>query len=99
MLLYSDRSSKEYTLASPQIRKLNNIYNSNLALADEVTGLRMDVKKGLKAVEKATRELDKTKKTEEAGAWRKVENRSAESFRPLVMSNMESAIKKLDILG
>jgi hypothetical protein len=86
-------------LASPQIRKLNNLYNSNLALTDEVAGLRLDVKKGLKRIEKATRELDKTKKAEEVGDWRKVENPTDETFRPLVLNEFESAIKKLDIIG
>ena len=86
-------------MSSPQIRKLNSIYNSNLALTDEVAGLRLDVKKGLKRIEKATQELDKTKKAEEKGAWRKVENPTDETFRPLVLNEIESSIKKLDIIG
>lgn len=81
------------------IKKLSSLYNSNLVLTDEVAGLRSDVKEGLKKVEKATRDLDKANKPDEVGAWRKVEIASENTFRPLVKSDVETALKKLNILG
>ena len=81
------------------IKKLSSLYNSNLVLTHEVAGLRSDVKEGLKKVEKATRELDKANKPDEAGAWRKVARPTDETFRPLVKSDVETALKKLNILG
>ena len=81
------------------IKKLSSLYNSNVVLTDEVAGLRSDVKEGLKKVEKATRELNKANRPDEVGAWRRVDNPTDETFRPLVKSDVETALKKLNVLG
>ena len=81
------------------IRQLNNIFNSNIMIADELSFLRDDVRKGLKKVEKATAALkNKDEVNNSPGAWRDVPRQTEADRYPLVRSDVETMMKKLDII-
>ena len=82
-----------------ELKRLNSIYNTNLGIADELSFLRRDVNEGLQKIEKATISLkNKNKVDEKPGAWRKVANPTIDEQYPLVRSDVEQFMKKLDIL-
>tara|TARA_R110002072_G_scaffold64203_4_gene159617 strand:+ start:62140 stop:62394 length:255 start_codon:yes stop_codon:yes gene_type:complete len=79
-------------------RDINKLHNNSVLLYDEVSTLRRDMKAGFKKVVEANRELDPANKKQEVGAWRKVEDPSVETERPLVKSDADRILKKLDII-
>lgn len=82
------------------VRRLNAIYNSNVVMSDEITALKQALKKGVSEIVEANRELDPSYDSEkyEVGAWRKVEDFDESAQRPLVQSDLEKSLKKLDII-
>ena len=79
-------------------RHINKLHNNGVLLYDEVTGLRQDIKAGFRKVVESNEKLNPKYKTEEPGAWRKVEDPTVDQQRPLVKSDAERLLKKLDIL-
>lgn len=79
-----------------EIQKLSNIYYSNTLILEEMGQLRNDIKDGLKTLEKTTKSLDKSIKPPED--WRVVHNPTEAERYPLVQSNADQIIKKLNIL-
>lgn len=80
------------------VRHINKLHNNGVLLHDEVTGLRQDIKAGFRKVVEANEKLNPNYKTEEPGAWRKVEDPGVDQQRPLVQTDAERLLKKLDIL-
>ncbi|PIP95756.1 MAG: hypothetical protein COW00_00445 [Bdellovibrio sp. CG12_big_fil_rev_8_21_14_0_65_39_13] len=79
-----------------EIQKLSALnYTSNLVL-NEVEQLRNDVKNGLESLEKTTKSLDKSIKPKED--WRIVHNPTESEKYPLVQSDADQIIKKLNII-
>jgi len=79
-----------------EIQKLSALnYTSNLVL-NEVEQLRNDVKNGLEALEKTTKSLDKSIKPKED--WRIVHTPKESEKYPLVQSDADQIIKKLNII-
>jgi len=83
---------------SAEIRKLNKISNSSIMTLDEIERMRKDIKVGFEKVEKATLSLDKTRKIEEPGSWKKVEAFSEQEKFPLVQSDIDQMVKRLNII-
>jgi hypothetical protein len=83
-----------------EIRRLNAIYNSTVVMNDELTSLKLAVKKGLAEVVESNKELDPVyaKQKLDSGSWRRVADFDESAQRPLAQSDLEKSLKKLDIL-
>ncbi len=82
------------------IKALNRLNNNSVLLHDEVVALKNAVSDGLKEVARANRELNPEydKRATEVGAWRQVEPYKEENYRPLIKTDVQQALKKLDII-
>lgn len=82
------------------IRALRSLNNNSILMHDELVSLKNAIKDGLRDVVEANKKLDPAheEKSNEVGAWRKVEPYSESKMRPLVQSDVEQAMKKLDII-
>ena len=80
------------------IKVLSSINSNTRHSIKELEGLRRDLNQGLQELKKATEELNSKKKVKSEGDWRKVEILTEEQVRPLVKSDAQQALKKLDIL-
>jgi hypothetical protein len=80
--------------------RLNAIYNSTVVTNDEISSLKLALKKGLAEVVESNKELDPeyTSQKYGTGEWRKVEAYDESAQRPLAQSDLEKSLKKLDVL-
>lgn len=82
------------------VRKLNAIYNRNVLIHDELSEIKESIKKGLSEVVEANKVLSPSYVSphEQLGAWRRVEDYSENDQRPLVKSDADRLLRKLDII-
>ena len=81
-----------------KIPKLDTVNKNTSYITEQLEGLHKDVKEGLKVLNKSVKALDKEYKETSVGAWRKVPEPTPSEQYPLVSSDIETKLKKLDII-
>lgn len=79
------------------LKRLNSIHNSNILQYDQLVSMENKLSHKFDELKKVTENL-KGNQEPEVGAWRKVPDPTVSEEAPLVQSDVEQFLKRLDVI-